>query len=126
MNKLFDSRGKIAMFTIMLIASFLSFTFTLDMLISEATNLREKIIVLAMVLVLEAGKYYFVHKLLLWIGNFWVNLLFTVVLTVISLLCSGAYLVNKSNGSAQEAKELSPRYLELTESIKSKEKIRVV
>ena len=124
MNKLFDSRGKIAMFIIMLIASFLSFTFTLDMLISEATNTREKIIVLAMVLVLEAGKYYFVHKLLLWIGNFWVNLSFTVVLTVISLLCSGAYLVNKSNSSAQDAKQLSPRYIELTKSIKAKEDIR--
>ena len=124
MNKLFDSRGKIAMFTIMLIASFLSFTFTLDMLISEATNLREKIIVLAMVLVLEAGKYYFIHKLLLRFGNFWVNLFFSIFLIVISLLCSGAYLINKSNDSAQTSKESSPRYIELTESIKSKTKIK--
>lgn len=123
-GKMFDSRGKIAMFIIMLIASCLSFTFTLDMLITEATSTRERIIIFGVVIILECGKYYFVHKLLLALGNFWVNLFFAVTLTVISLLCSSAYLINKSNENEQNIRIESPRYKAISKSIESKDEIR--
>ena len=115
---------KIVLVGLTIITSVISFVFTSDLLMQEATGIREKLIVLGIVLSLEGGKYYVTHQLLTKKGNFKVNLTLCILLIFVSLVASAGYLVNKSNESVTNNKESSTTFVNKMNDIIAKEKIR--